>query len=817
VQVFKKTFNLLVRPYIILLLILLMLFISPWINKDRPLDYLQQVITNLEPETIYKYSLTMEFNSEDYVKVSTYLPMEDARQENLEEVISAKGLEIEDRIIKDSRFIKFYGKSLTQQIYYSALLSLRAVEYDISSEIKIPRYYENDLSNYLDSTDVIPVNHPEIIAQWNKIKPSNERNMLQVLNAIYNYTYNDIETLPFKGLTDSLTALRLGVASCNGKSRLFLSLARLNNIPTRLVGGVILNGKKKKTSHQWVEVFIQDTWVPFDVTNGHFASLPEKYVGLYRGDYYLFKHTPNIKFDYYFTSSRKTIAPAVYRDIVINNELLPNASQMLQDLGIPIKASLIFLLFPLSTLLIAFLRNIVGLKTFSIFMPMLVAAALMYTGFWAGLIGLSFVLALAVVSHHILGKFHILKIPRLAAVVTIISITVLYGIVFVEIPMGVEIGILALFPVIILSFTADNIHEMSSESDWRGLLHSGIGTLVSIVLCYVIFNSILLQGLFSLYPELLFVILLALLYIGSWSGMRVIETFRFWSLLGRLDSRVLAMNDRNINLVNKRNDKNLMKLAIDKLQTKKALEAKNIPHPKTLARCRNHAEIEPFLKVIEKHNEFVLKPNKGSGGGGILILEKDPSNEGFITKSGRHYSVDNLRKHIGEILYGHFAQDGEEDEVFVEPLIKQHHSLAKFAPLGLCDIRVIIVNGQLISAMLRVPTASSDGKANLHQGSIGVAINMDTGKVERASLKGIEITHHPDLNVEFKDIKIPFWEQIREIAKNCYIAIPLGFMGTDICLDEDFGPLVLEVNGRPGLEIQNVQDYGMKVPIYEAF
>lgn len=813
----RKIITILVRPYIILLLMFTTALTLHLLRADNPASHLNKVINYLMPEPIYKYSLTMEFDSDGYIEVSTYLPLENSRQENLDEVIIAKGMEIDDSRSQDGRHIKFRGNSLTQQISYSALLSLRSVEFDISADIEIPKRYKDDLSAYLQATEVIPVNHPEIVGLWGDINPGNEKNMFQVINAIYNYTYNELNTLPFKGLTDSLTALRLGAASCNGKSRLFLSLARLNNIPARLVGGVILNGKTKKTSHQWLEVFIQDHWVPFDVTNGHFAKLPEHYLELYRGDHYLFKRTADINFDYLFSSSRENIAPAIYRDIVIDNKLIPNASQLLQDLGLPIKASLIFLLFPLSTLLIAFQRNIVGLKSLGIFMPMLVAAAMVYTGYWPGLAGFAVVLLLAVLGHHVLGKLNILKIPRLAAIITIISLAVLYGIALVDVPLGIEFGILALFPVIIISFTADRIHEMTNESDWRGILHSSIGTLVSITLCYMVFNSILLQGIFSLYPEFLFLILAALLYIGSWSGMRVLETFRFWSLLGRSDSSVLSMNDRNRNFVNKYNDKNLLKLAIDKLQSKQALEAEHIPCPATLAMCRNQAEIEPLLKQIENQQEFVLKPNKGFGGNGILILEKAKNNDGFVTKSGRPYSVTALKKHIGEILYGHFSQDGNEDDAFVEPLIKQHRSLAKIAPLGLCDIRVIVVNGRLISAMLRVPTSGSDGKANLHQGAVGVAINIETGAIQRALLHGFEITHHPDLNIAFKDIKIPFWDQIREISAQCYIAVPLGFMGVDICLDETHGPLVLEVNGRPGLEIQNVQNAGMKTPMYEAF
>ncbi len=46
-------------------------------------------------------------------------------------------------------------------------------------------------------------------------------------------------------------------------------------------------------------------------------------------------------------------------------------------------------------------------------------------------------------------------------------------------------------------------------------------------------------------------------------------------------------------------------------------------------------------------------------------------------------------------------------------------------------------------------------------------------------------------------------------ARNASHAIPLGYIGVDICIDQTRGPLVLEVNGRPGIEIQNVQKRGL--------
>lgn len=799
----------LLKPHIALVIIFSAIFFAH-------LNSVSELSRALIPETIYQYKLKITFETDSDVEIHTFLPAENEHQEILDETILAKELEIEEKSGIDGRYVTWRGDERANQIEYSSLLSLQSARYQISRQLNIPDDYAQEVKGYLSATPAIPVNHPEIKALWEKIKPEQTDNLYGVLQAIYTYNLEQIETLPFKGLTDSLTALRLESASCNGKSRLFISLARLNNLPSRLVGGVILNNKKKKTSHQWVEVYINGHWVPFDTTNAHFAYLPENYVELYRGDHNLFRHSSNINFDYFFQSNKENLSPALFRQSNQVQSFIPNAAQSLQQFGLSIKSSYIFLLLPLCTLIIAFLRNIIGINTFGVFMPMLIAAACIFTGFWLGLIGFFFVLLLAFIGHEILGRFHVLKVPRLASIITLLSIVSLIGISRLDSTLGIEFGILALFPTVIISFTADRIHQMSDEKNWPDLIKNALGTLLTIFLCYLALNSILLQGLFALYPELLILVLAALVYIGNWTGIRVTEVFRFRNLIDTRQHHVMGLNERNKDYIYKENEKPLLKLAADKISTKNSLKDHNIPCPATLAICRNYAEIDGFMDTVNNFNNFVVKPNNGSRGNGIVIFT-GRHDEQFITASGKSWSTGKLKKHVGEILSGNFAQNGEEDVVFVEPIIKQHDFLNRFNDLGLSDIRIIIRNGTAISAMLRVPTSQSNGKANLHQAAVGVSVDIDSGTIGRAVINGEEISHHPDSQAPFEGIKVPYWNKIVDIAQNCYLAIPLGYMGVDICIDATDGPLVLEVNGRPGLEIQNVQNIGMNQVMQEAF
>ena len=797
------------RPHISLLLIS-MLLVAFHLQQDKDLYRF------LLPEDVYKYNLSMTFDSDGDVSISTYLPEDSERQEILDETISAQDFDIEYLSNTGGRYALWSGGGDNETISYSAILSTNDVQFELSNQLTIPKQYDSGLTPYLKETAAISITHPETLALWAKIRPNNSSNTVDVLQSIYAYSYREINSLPFKGFTDSLTALRLGAASCNGKSRLFVSLARLNNIPSRLVGGVILNGEKKKTSHQWVEAYIEGHWVPFDPTNGHFARIPRHYVALYRGDRQMFKRTSNINFNYSFNSHKISIAPALYRDTSSTNTSIPNAAALLKTLGLPLQTSYIFLLFPMCTLLITFLRNIVGVKTFGIFMPMLIAAASVYTGFWVGLLGFSAVLLLAFISHVILGKFNILKVPRLASIITITTIASLVGISNVEISQDIEFGLLALFPVVIISFAADRIHQMTNESSWQELIQNSIGTLFTLFLCYLLFSSFLLQGLFALYPELLLTVLALQIFIGSWSGMRISEMIRFRRLMGQDKNQVLSINGRNRHLVYKHNGHALLQLATNKLDTKKSLSRAGVPCPTTIASCDSFGGVNAFMQQLDKQKDIVIKPNKGARGNGILLLAKKQG-DGFVSTSGKTWPAKAIKRHIEEILSGSFSQNGDEDSAYIEPMIHQDHRLKSFAPLGLCDIRIIVCNGKLMSAMLRIPTQKSKGKANLHKGAIGTSIDLETGVTGRSLLANRVIHKHPDSGKLLKNIKLPYWNEIKKIAEQCHHSIPLGYMGVDICLDEKEGPLVLEVNGRPGLEIQNVNDEGIHHSVLEAF
>ncbi|MDQ7051069.1 MAG: UUP1 family membrane protein [Enterobacterales bacterium] len=373
------------RLHLILVLAFVVSFSYHWSSATHFAD-------SLTPSNIYDVAFELKFEQDsDSINIETYIPRDNERQQIIEESFANNGLGNTVTEDETGRKALWTGHSIFNSVRYKALIKSQEVNYQINDNVKIPASYPPSFDPYLQETEAVQVTHPEIDAVWKSIKPRTAKKIMPVLRSIYNLTYQGITGAPFKGFTDALTTLRLKQASCNGKSRLFVALARKNNIPARLVGGLIMNQGSKKTSHQWVEVYIEGHWVPFGPTNGNFAHLPANYLSLYRGDKVLFRHTSDINFNYQFVIDKRLVAPNLYQE-KLTDTLEPksgsefNISQLLLNMGLAPLTIGLFLLFPLCTLAISFLRNVIGIKTFGVFLPMLIAAACVFTGFFRGII-----------------------------------------------------------------------------------------------------------------------------------------------------------------------------------------------------------------------------------------------------------------------------------------------------------------------------------------------------------------------------------------------------------------------------------------------
>lgn len=278
-----------------------------------------------------------------------------------------------------------------------------------------------------------------------------------------------------------------------------------------------------------------------------------------------------------------------------------------------------------------------------------------------------------------------------------------------------------------------------------------------------------------------------------------------WDLARR---GVLGMNRRNIGFIGRYNPRGRFPLVDDKLRTKLVAQKARLKVPPLLHVVRTQHEIEAIQQELASLSEFVIKPAQGSGGKGILvIIGRD--GEAYVKSSGARLSHNDIKRQLTNILSGLHSLGGKQDVVIIEGLVKVSRQFSDVSHEGVPDIRIIVFRGYPVMGMLRLATHASDGKANLHQGAIGVGIDIGTGLSVAAVQNNRLISRHPDTGSDLGELQIPDWKQMLNLAARCYEVTGLGYMGCDMVIDESRGPLLLEMNARPGLSIQIANNQGL--------
>jgi alpha-L-glutamate ligase-like protein len=274
------------------------------------------------------------------------------------------------------------------------------------------------------------------------------------------------------------------------------------------------------------------------------------------------------------------------------------------------------------------------------------------------------------------------------------------------------------------------------------------------------------------------------------------------------DLGIMGINRRNAEFTLAHNPRRYYPLVDDKLRTKELAVAAGIPVPELYGVVQSEYQVRHLPLWLKDREDFVIKPARGSGGEGILVVARRAL-ANFRTVGGLLMTPEELNHHVFNILGGLYSLGGQTDAALLEYRVRFDPVFDHICYQGVPDVRIIVFLGVPVMAMLRLPTHASGGKANLHQGAIGAGIDLATG----ATLKGVSrrgiVSEHPDTGNRIPGLAIPHWETLLTIAARAYELTGLGYLGVDLVLDQDLGPLLLELNARPGLAIQIANAAGL--------
>jgi alpha-L-glutamate ligase-like protein len=281
------------------------------------------------------------------------------------------------------------------------------------------------------------------------------------------------------------------------------------------------------------------------------------------------------------------------------------------------------------------------------------------------------------------------------------------------------------------------------------------------------------------------------------------------------EAGVLGLNERNAEFIMRLNPRRLYPRVDDKALTKRLALDAGMPVPDLYGVIDNQGDVRRFARIVADHDSFVIKPAEGSGGNGILVIagRSKRKRDSFRLASGVLITEAEIAHHISNIVSGQYSLSGNPDKAMIEYCVHFDPIFSEVSYQGVPDIRVIVYRGYPAMAMVRLPTRASDGKANLHQGAVGAGVDIALGVTLTGVLQNDLVEEHPDTGALIAGLEIPKWDFILESAARGYEVTGLGYLGVDMVIDAARGPLMLEMNARPGLNIQIANGIGLSTRI----
>lgn len=307
-----------------------------------------------------------------------------------------------------------------------------------------------------------------------------------------------------------------------------VQLMQFAGIPARVVNGMALAPERRNAQfHRWLEYYAQGRWRTLHVAEPS-KERGQVYLPWWRGSA-PFAEVSGGRHLRHTVATNRSYEYAIRTALAQQRELEKRFVEF-SLFGLPLQAQALFrtiLVIPVGILLLVVLRNIVGVKTFGTFMPVLIALSFRSTGVLWGVFFLSIVVGLGLGARFYLERLKLLLVPRLAAIV-IVVILVLATLTVISFQLGFDRGLsIGLFPIVILTMTIERMTLVWEERGAAEAFQQAAGSIGVGALCYLLMNVRVVEHLAFVFPELLLIVLAATLLLGRYTGYRLTELWRF--------------------------------------------------------------------------------------------------------------------------------------------------------------------------------------------------------------------------------------------------------------------------------------------------
>ena len=327
-------------------------------------------------------------------------------------------------------------------------------------------------------------------------------------------------------------ALLLGKkATVQKKVNLAVQLLALAGIHARAVHGLRLETQRRDAPIiHWLEVYDNNRWMSYQPISGE-RGVPEDYLAWWKGmePPVQAQGAKNLQISLSVVRSEEAALQLAVEKGMLKKPLLLGYSLF----SLPVQTQAVYrvaLLVPVGVLFLVILRNVIGIRTFGTFMPVLIALSFRETRLLWGIFIFTTLVGIGLLIRLYLEHLKLLVVPRLAAIlIVVIGLMALLSVLTHK--LGLERGLsVALFPMVIITMTIERMSIVWDELGAFETIKQGVGSIIAAAIAYFIMSIHYVEHLVFVFPELLLILLAATILLGRYAGFRLLELRRFKAL-----------------------------------------------------------------------------------------------------------------------------------------------------------------------------------------------------------------------------------------------------------------------------------------------